>query len=475
MKNHVDVAIVGAGSAGLSALRQVKKVTDNYLLIDPGPLGTTCARVGCMPSKALIHIANDYHRRHSFGEMGISEAEHLRCDIPTALHHVRTLRDRFTSGMIEATCDLAGERFVEERAVLIGPNRIQVGDKLYDADRIILATGARPFIPKDWQSFSKHILTSSTIFEQTFLPERMAVIGLGAIGLELGQALSRLGIQITGFNMINQIGGLSDPEVNAVAAKIFAREFTIYTGVAAKIKETTNGVEVYAGTTTAKVDKILVATGIHPNIDELGMKTLGIELDEHGMPPVNPHTSQIGDLPVYLAGDANGYAPILHEALDEGFIAANHSFKKDDRSACYCRRTPLRIVFSDPQCAVVGQSFGELQESNIIIGQVDFKQQARAIIEGRNAGMLRLYADSSSRRILGAEMVVPEAEHLAQLLVACIQAKMTVHDALQLSFYHPTLEEGLRTALRDAASQLKDSPNSDKLRTCDSCPESALQ
>jgi len=475
MKNHVDVAIIGAGSAGLSALRQVKKVTDNYLLIDPGPLGTTCARVGCMPSKALIHIANDYHRRHSLVEMGISGAEHLRCDIPTALQHVRTLRDHFTSGMIEATRDLAGERFVEEKAVLVGSKRIQVGDRLFDADRIILAPGARPLIPREWQPFSEHILTSSTIFEQTALPERMAVIGLGAIGLELGQALSRLGIQMTGFNMTNEIGGLSDPEVSAVAVKIFAGEFTMHTGVAAKIRATTNGVEVYDESTTATVDKILVATGVRPNIDELRMKTLGIELDEHGMPQVDPHTSQIGDLPVYLAGDANGYAPLLHEALDEGFIAANHSFKATEASTCYCRRLPLRIVFSDPQCAVVGQSFADLQETNIVIGQVDFRQQARAILEGRNAGVLRLYAESSSGRILGAEMVVPEAEHLAHLLAACIQANMTVHSALQLPFYHPTLEEGLRTALRDAATQLTERPSSDGLRPCESCPESALQ
>jgi dihydrolipoamide dehydrogenase len=377
--------------------------------------------------------------------------------------------------MIEATRELAGERFVEERAVIVGPKRIKVGDKVFDADRIILATGARPMIPSVWEPFSEHILTSSTIFEQTVLPESMAVIGLGAIGLELGQALSRLGIQITGFNMIKEIGGLTDPEVNSVAKKIFAEEFTMHIGVAAKIRETTTGAEVYVDTAIAKVDKILVAAGVRPNIDGLGIETLGVELDEHGMPSVDPHTSQIGDLSVYLAGDANGYAPLLHEALDEGFIAANHSFKDNGVSACYCRRLPFRIVFSDPQCAVVGQSFADLRDSNIVIGQVDFRQQARALLEGRNKGMLRLYAESSSGKILGAEMVAPEAEHLAHLLAACIQANMTVHSALQLPFYHPTLEEGLRTALRNAAAQLAEGPSSDELHPCESCPEPALQ
>ena len=215
--------------------------------------------------------------------------------------------------------------------------------------------------------------------------------------------------------------------------------------------------------------------GVRPNLDEMGMETLGIELDELGMPPVNPHTSQIGDLPVYLAGDANGYAPVLHEALDEGFIAARHSFQADGSSACYCRRPPMRIVFSDPQCAVVRQSFADLRKTRIVIGHVDFRDQSRAIIEGRNTGVLRLYVEASSGRIFGAEMVAPEAEHLAHLLAACIQADMTVHDALQLPFYHPVFEEGLRTALRDAASKLMECSSADGLHPCESCPETALQ
>ena len=110
-----------------------------------------------------------------------------------------------------------------------------------------------------------------------------------------------------------------------------------------------------------------------------------------------------------------------------------------------------------------------------MIGQVDFRQQSRAIIEGHNAGLLRLYAEAPSGQILGAEMVAPEAEHLGHLLTAYIQADMTVHDALQLPFYHHTLEEGLRTALRDAAAQLMERPSPSGLNLCESCPESALQ
>jgi len=112
IKQKVKVAIIGAGSAGPSALRQVKKTTGDYILIDRGPLGTTCARVGCMPSKALIQVAGEFHRRHLFADSGLTGAEYLACDIPAVLRHVRELRDRFTSGMIQAIRTQAGDRLL---------------------------------------------------------------------------------------------------------------------------------------------------------------------------------------------------------------------------------------------------------------------------------------------------------------------------------------------------------------------------
>lgn len=473
MERHVDFAIIGAGSAGLSALRQVKKQTDNFVLIDPGPLGTTCARIGCMPSKALIHVANAYYRTHQFESMGLNGATHLHCDIPAVLRHVRTLRDRFTNGMVEATQQLAGDGFLHGKAVLEGPQRIRVNDLVIHAKQIILATGARPMIPGPWRAFGDRILTSDTIFEQKDFPARMAVIGLGAIGLELGQALSRLGITVTGFDQADMIGGLQDPSVHAAALEAQRQEWKLHLGAPAEVRETPKGLEVSSGGERVVVDKIVVAVGMRPNVEDLGLETLGVALNENGIPPVDPHTSQIGDLSVYLAGDANGFRPLLHEALDEGFIAGRHSSQKVDRK-CTCRRVPMQIVFSDPQCVVVGQPYSELKQRDIVIGEASFTDQSRAIMEGRNQGLLRIYADATSGLLLGAEMAVPDGEHLGHLLGLAIHAQQTVFDILRIPFYHPTIEEGLRTALRTAAAAIKFEEQPDELSLCESCPEGPL-
>ncbi len=470
MTRHVDTAIIGAGSAGLSALRQVKKTSDNFVIIDPGPLGTTCARVGCMPSKALIHVANVYHQRNAFAQQGIRGGEPLHADIPAVMRHVRALRDRFTNGMIETTRQLAGDGLLQGKAVLEGPQRIRVGDLMIHAKHIILGTGASPFVPEAWRAFGDRILTSETIFEQDDLPPRMAVIGLGAIGLELGQALSRLGIKVTGFVRSAKIGGLRDPAVYAAAIAAQRKEWDLHLNASVQVRDTENGLEVSFGNESIFVDNILVALGVRPNVQDLGLETLGVALNEQGLPAVDPHTSQIGNLPVYLAGDANGFRPILHEALDEGLVAGLHSVREDDRKG-RCRRPPLLMVFSDPQCVVVGQGFADLEGRKIVVGEASFEDESRAVIESRNTGLLRLYADAASGLLLGAEMAIPDGEHLGHLLALAIQANLTVFDVLRMPFYHPTTEEGLRTALRSAAVKVKAHDPSDELSLCESRSE----
>lgn len=153
---------------------------------------------------------------------------------------------------------------------------------------------------------------------------------------------------------------------------------------------------------------------------------------------------QLGDLPLFIAGDANADLSLLHEAADEGYIAGSIT--------CFKRRTPLAIVFSEPGIAAVGQRFNQ-RVTSCLVGCVDFGTQGRALTAQTNQGVLRVYADSGDYRILGAEMCAPAAEHLSHLLALAIQRQLTVHDMLAMPFYHPVLEEGLRTALRDISVQ----------------------
>lgn len=448
MTLKVGIAIIGAGSAGLAALRQVRKRTEDFVLVNDGPYGTTCARVGCMPSKALIEIAHAFHGRTRFETFGIRGGEHLALDLPAAMRRVRELRDRFVDGVLRATADL-GERNISGRARLQGPGRFSVEGRRFEARRIILATGSHPVVPPAWAAFGDRIQTTDTMFELETLPRRVAVIGMGAVGVEFAQALAHLGLEVTAFSRGASLAGLSDAPVIDALRSILAEAFTLHTGGDVEITEAGAGLRVGMGEHAATVDMALVAIGRRPNLDDLGLETLGLALDERGLPPFDPTTMRIGELPVFLAGDVNAHAPLLHEAADEGYIAGVNATVADP--TCFQRRTPLDIVFAEPGIATVGKRHGELAPGTFVVGAVDFADQGRARMGQRNRGLLRLYADANSGRLLGAEMCAPAAEHLAHLLALAIGQRLTVLDLLRTPFYHPVIEEGLRTALRDAA------------------------
>lgn len=464
MNPSKDVIIIGAGTAGLSALHEVRKRTDNFLLINDGPYGTTCARVGCMPSKALIEVANAFHRRLAFEAFAIRGSEQLTMDVPAVLRRVRLLRDQFVAGVLKTT-DALAEKSMAGRARLIGPNRVLVNDQPFDARRIIIATGSRPIIPAPWAAFADRILTTDNLFEQQDLPRRIAVIGLGVIGVEIAQALSRLGLEVVGFDSGTRLGGLKDPQINVVFSQLLQQEFPCYTGSEAQVSATADGLLVGNRKHEVAVDNLLVAIGRRPNLDDIGLETLGVALDKRGMPPYDPTTMRIAELPVFLAGDANGQVPLLHEAADEGHIAGLNATRESCR--CFTRRTPLAIVFSDPNIAMVGERFENMDAARVIIGEADFNRQGRARTAENNKGLMHIYAEPSSGRLLGAEMCVPAAEHMAHLLALAIDQRMTVGELLRMPFYHPVLEEGLRGALRQLARQLPADDESD-LATCGS-------
>jgi dihydrolipoamide dehydrogenase len=468
----LDAVIVGAGTAGLAALREVRKRTERFALVNDGPYGTTCARVGCMPSKTLIAAADALHGRTRLSEFGITGGDGLKADLPAVLARVRALRDHFVAGVLDATADL-GERNMAGRARLHGPNRVVVGERVLHARRIVLAPGSSPVVPPKWRELGDRILTTDTLFEQVDLPPRMAVIGLGAIGVEIAQALARLGLAVYGFDAGQRVAGLSDPAVEGALRAALEDECRVRLGVEVKLEADAAGVAIEAGDERVAVDKILVAVGRQPNVADLGLETLGVRLDERGMPEVDPETMRIGGTSVLLAGDANGDRPLLHEAADEGHIAGLNAASA--RPVRLPRRTPLGIVFSDPGAAAVGQRLGDLDPDDALVGEAGFARQGRARTMLRNRGVLRIYASRSENgRLLGAEMTCPAAEHMAHLLALAVGQRLTVHDVLRMPFYHPTLEEGLRTALRAVAAQLPPCQISD-LAACGSLEAEALE
>ncbi len=455
MTRKVKVCVIGSGSTGLFSLGQVRKGTKDFVVLDGGILGTTCARVGCMPSKALIQAAEDLHHGERLAEQGIKGGDRLKADLPEVLAHVRHMRDSFAGMVVKRSSMGLGDRLIRQNARFVAPHVVQAGEERIEAETFILAVGSRPVVPAPWREFSEFLLTTDTFFEQQDLPHKMAIIGLGVIGTELGQALSRLGVDVTGIDMQETIGGLSDPEVRDEAIRLIAGEFPLWLGEPAQLSRTAEGLRVQAGDREVSVDKALVALGRRSNLDRLDLDAAGVALDEHGMPEIDPATMQIKGHPrLFVAGDATGDRQLMHEVADEARMAGYNAVHPEATRE-FRRKQPLGITFTDPNICMVGQRWSELHNrDDVVTGTRNFDTQGRARLLKRNQGLLHIYARKRDGLLLGAEMVAPRGEHLAHHLSWAIERGMTIVDMLRLPFYHPVIEEGMENALYDALGKL---------------------
>lgn len=466
----VDVAIIGAGSAGLSARREVIKKTNNYVVIDDGILGTTCARVGCMPSKVLIQAAEDFHRRQKLQEQGIHGAGQLTIKTKEVMQHVRKLRDRFVRGVDSGMSAWADkEHLIRKRAKFIDEHTLDLGDEQIYAKKIIIATGSTPIIPKELLEYKDLLIDTNHFFELEELPKSMAVVGLGVIGIELGQALHRIGIDVLAIARRKLIAGVTDPEVREYVTDKFAEQMNItYKGIK-KIERIGDQLKITTDLGEKLVDKVLVTAGRKANVDSLDLKNLNCNLDSRGLPEFCLETFKLKAYPhIFLVGDASGQRPILHEASDEGKIAGFNAIAEDHSP--FKVRTSLEITFSDPNIASVGKKYEQLMNEGTKFsqGKVSFEGQGRSIVKLKEIGILKVYGDTETGKLLGAELFAPDGEHLAHLLAWAISMNMTVNQVLSLPFYHPVIEEGLRTALRDLRDKVKERKPSIEIYPLDS-------
>ncbi|HZX69480.1 MAG TPA: dihydrolipoyl dehydrogenase [Rhodanobacter sp.] len=463
MTRHARMVILGAGTAGLTALKETQRHTEDVLLINDGPYGTTCARVGCMPSKALLEVAHAHGRREWLAAVGIGGSADLQVDLAAVMAHVRVLRDRFTSGAIQLALSL-GERSIRGRPRFLDAQTLEVNGERIHADAVIIATGTRPIVPDAWRVLGDRLVTSDDVFELVSPGRRVGVVGLGPIGTELGQAFAQLGCDVHAFTQGRTVAGLSDPAVSTSLLEVLQRQMSISTEATVTVRRDGDRIMLDNGTAPVAVDWVLAALGRQPNIEGLGLDSLGVALDERGMPAFDPATLRVGDLPIYIAGDVNQQRPLQHEAADDGRIAAHHAMHPE--APCLARRAPLGIVFTEPGAGRVGLSYRELPASGMVTGAADFSRQARALMAGRNAGLMHLYVDAADGRLVGAELVAPDAEHLLHLLAWSLQQGLTVNEMLQMPFYHPTVEEGLRSALQAARRGISERSRQPDLPLC---------
>ncbi|HFA8124239.1 TPA: dihydrolipoyl dehydrogenase [Neisseria gonorrhoeae] len=464
-KIQADIVVIGGGTAGMGAFRNARLHSDNVYLIENNVFGTTCARVGCMPSKLLIAAAEARHHALHTDPFGVHlDKDSIVVNGEEVMRRVKSERDRFVGFVVTDVEEWPADKRIMGSAKFIDEHTVQIDDHIQIAAKsFVIATGSRPVILPQWQSLGDRLIINDDVFSWDTLPKRVAVFGPGVIGLELGQALHRLGVKVEIFGLGRIIGGISDPVVSDEAKAVFGEELKLHLDAKTEVKLDADGnVEVHWEQDGEKgvfvAEYMLAAVGRRPNVDNIGLENINIDKDARGVPVADPLTMQTSIPHIFIAGDASNQLPLLHEAADQGKIAGDNAGRYPNIGSGL-RRSTIGVVFTSPQIGFVGLKYAQVaaqyQTDEFVIGEVSFKNQGRSRVMLVNKGHMRLYAEKATGRFIGAEIVGPAAEHLAHLLAWAHQMKMTVPQMLDMPFYHPVIEEGLRTALRDADAKLK--------------------
>jgi dihydrolipoamide dehydrogenase len=383
------------------------------------------------------------------------------------MDRVRSERDRFVGFVVSDVEDWPSEHKIFGQAQFESDHVLNVktkdgakdGDVRIEAEKIIIATGSRPRIIDSLKNLGDRVIINDDLFDFEDLPKSIAVFGAGVIALELGQALHRLGVRTKIFGRTN-LGPISDPDLLAHTKEIFNDELDIaWQAKFNSIKNLGAEVEIQyedeGQQKTEKFEYVLAASGRIPNLDNLGLENTSVKLGKKGIPNFDRKTLRIDQSHIFIAGDVHNSLPLLHEAADDGKIAGYNAAHYPEIKA-FARRSKINVMFCDPQIMSVGDSYGELKAQNIDfkIGEVNFKGQGRSRVMLVNKGMLRVYADAKTGKFLGAEMTGPRAENIAHLLSWSHQSGLTVAEILERPFYHPVIEEGVRTAFVNLQKEL---------------------
>ena len=452
----VDVAVIGAGTAGMAAYRAARHAGKQVVLIEGAEFGTTCARVGCMPSKLLLAAANGLHDAKAQAPRGIEGTHALEANSEHVLAYVRSERDHFVKGVLKETDSFPQDTIIRGFARFESRNVLLIDDfARVEAASVVIASGSASVIPDDFKVFEDHLVTSDDVFDLKTVPRRCAVFGAGPIALELGQAFARLGVEVFMFGRKNHVGGLSDTPVRDALIEALRQEFYLDPDATILEKSMQDGEPTIRfksldGTErTERFDRVLIAAGRKPALASLQLEKTGIELNDKGVPVFDESSMQCGDSSIFIAGDCDGTRPFLLDAADEGKLAGDNAARFSEVQSVK-RKVPFSIVFCEPQVIAVGTSYDELDKQMTVTGSVSFETQGRSRVLRQNRGLLHVYAHARTGKFLGAQGCGPALEHLGHLMAWALQLDLSVEDMLKLPFYHPVIEEGLRTALKEA-------------------------
>ncbi len=447
-----DVLVLGGGPGGYVAAIRAAQLGLKTALVEKENLGGVCLNWGCIPTKSLIRNADIVHLFGRGKEFGF-KVTGLEFDYKVAVKRSRQVSNRLVKGvgflMRKNKIDV-----INGFGRLTGPHTLDVEGKTVSAAHIILATGSRPALLPGVEVDGKRIVTYRQAIVQDDLPERIVIVGAGPIGMEFAYVYNAYGVEVTVVEMLPHILPNEEPEVAAVVAKAF-RKYGVKLlegtrtekievtdeGVTVRVKNLDSGEEE-----TLTADQTLIAIGVKPNSQGIGLEAAGVEVSDRGWVPVND-VMQTNVPHIYAIGDLNGKLPLAHVASAQGIVAAETIAGVETAPIDDYSNMP-RCTYCHPQVASLGLTEAQAREQGyeVATGSFPFQANGKALGLGEKEGFVKIVMDAKYHEILGVHMVGPEVTELLPELSLARMLELTPEEIGRNVHAHPTLSETIMEA-----------------------------
>ncbi len=459
-----DVLVLGGGTAGIVAAKTAAGLGARTLLVEEHRTGGDCLWTGCVPSKALLAAAGAAADARRAGRFGV-RVDGVRVDFAQAMAHVHGAIGRIAPVDSPEALTAAGVTVRAGRGRFVAEGVLDLDGEAVGFAQAVLATGASPALPPIPGLTDLDVLTSENVWDLVEAPQRLAVLGGGSIGSELGQAMARLGCEVTLVEGAAQLLPREDPAAAAVVHRaLVADGVTVRVGqpVTSVVADGPQGGTLHLedGSTVA-FDRLLVAVGRRPRTADLGLEAIGVELDERGFVVVDDRLTTTNPL-VRAAGDLTGHPQFTHLAGVHGSLAASNAVLGVRRSVDTA--AVPRVTYTDPEVAAVGVDTGR-ERDGVRILALGHEHVDRAVTEAATDGMTRLAVDRRGR-LLGATVVGPRAGETLGELALAVRRGLRTRDLAGVTHAYPTFNDGpWNAALADVRDQLGRPATRTALRT----------
>jgi mycothione reductase len=443
MKEY-DVIVIGSG-CGMNIVDEALAHGLSVALVDRGPLGGTCANLGCIPSKMLIFAAARIAEIQEARKLGI-EAEIRNIDFNFIMERMRKFIRENQEHMKQGLSHAENLDFYEGEGHFVDDYTIKVNGEKIKGDKIFIASGSRPLIPPIKGLNSVDFLTNETVLQLKERPESLIIIGGGYIAVEYGHFFAAMGTKVTMLEMADRLVLAEEPEIAEVLKEKLSRRMDIYTGVQAEeVKENGRGVTVIAKDAKSGVKKeftaqrILVAVGRRSNADLLKVGNTGVEVDKRGFVKVNEYL-ETAKKNIFAVGDANGQQMFTHVANKEAMLAANNSIHGGKLKMDYSAAP--HAVYSHPQIASVGMTEEAARKAHkVLVGKAGYSDVAQGEAMMEKNGFAKAVVEAGTGKILGFHIIGPYAPILIQEVINVMASGGGI-DQIQTGIHiHPAITE----------------------------------